>query len=135
MAEMALWVLQVGVVDGLLRGHRDYEMLQEAYKKDGQLRAIQVGNLTARLFRDLSRADLAEALLATNAELAGQIAAIEFERSRTTLCAESSKGFVVIWAWTRKSLSVGSKPLSRAIEPFTPAPRPRSTKYGNSSRR
>ena len=81
MADMALWVLQVGVVDGLLRGHRDYEMLQEAYKNDGQLRAIQVGNLTARLFRDLSRADLAEALLATNAELAGQIAAIEFERS------------------------------------------------------
>lgn len=81
MADMALWVLQVGVVDGLLRGHRDYEMLQEAYKNDARLRAIQVGNLTARLFRDLSRADLAEALLATNAELAGQIAAIEFERS------------------------------------------------------
>lgn len=81
MADMALWVLQVGVVDGLLRGHRDYGMLQEAYKNDARLRAIQVGNLTARLFRDLSRADLAEALLATNAELAGQIAAIEFERS------------------------------------------------------
>lgn len=80
-------MMQVGVVDGLLRGHRDYEMLQEAYKNDARLRAIQVGNLTARLFRDLSRADLAEALLATNAELAGQIAAIEFERSVKDLAA------------------------------------------------
>lgn len=86
-ADMALWVLQMGVVDGLLRGHPDYELLQEAYKNDARLRAIQVGNLTARLFRDLSRADLAEALLATNAELAGQIAAIEFERSIKDLAA------------------------------------------------
>ena len=81
MVDMALWVLQVGVVDGLLHGHPDYEMLQEEYKNDGRLRAIQVGNLTSRLFKDLSRADLAEALLDTNAELAGQIAAIEFEQS------------------------------------------------------
>ena len=87
MADMALWVLQVGVVDGLLRGHPEYEVLQEAYKNDGRLRAMQVGNLTSRLFRDLSRADLAEALLGTNAELAGQIAAIEFERSIKQLAA------------------------------------------------
>lgn len=86
-ADMALWVLQVGLVDGLLREHRDYEMLQEAYKSDGRLRAIQVGNLTSRLFKDLSRSDLAEALLGTNAELAGQIAAIEFERSIKRLAA------------------------------------------------
>ena len=87
MADMALWVLQVGVVDGLLHEHRDYGMLQEAYQNDARLRAVQVGNLTSRLFNDLSRPDLAEALLGTNAELAGQIAAIEFERSVKDLAA------------------------------------------------
>ena len=81
MTDMALWVLQVGVVDGLLRGHADYETLQEAYRADAKLRAIQVGNLAQRLFEEMSRPDLAKALLDTNLELAGQIAAIEFERA------------------------------------------------------
>ena len=81
MTDMALWVLQVGVVDGLLRGHAEYETLQVAYSADSKLRAIQVGNLARRLFEEMSRPDLAEALLDTNLELAGQIAAIEFERA------------------------------------------------------
>ncbi len=81
MTDMALWVLQLGVVDGLLRGHAEYETLQEAYSADAKLRAIQVGNLARRLFEEMSRPDLAEALLDTNLELAGQIAAIEFERA------------------------------------------------------
>ena len=81
MADKALWVLQVGIVDGLLRNHHDYEMLRDAYRNDDRLRAMQVGNLTSRLFEDLSRLELAEALLDTSIELAGQIAAIEFERS------------------------------------------------------
>ena len=81
---MALWVLQVGVLDGLLKGtlsDDEYEGLREEHKQDSRLREIRVGNLTRQLFEDMDRLDLADALLATNVELAGQIAAIEFERS------------------------------------------------------
>ena len=81
--DMALWVLQVGVLDGLLKNRLDehqYEDLQEAFQQDIRLREIRVGNLTRQLFNDMSRIELAEALLATNVELAGQIAGIELEK-------------------------------------------------------
>lgn len=81
--DMALWVLQVGVLDDLLRTclpSDQCEALREGFKRDSKLREIRVGNLTRQLFTEMSRLELAEALLATNVELAGQIAGIEFER-------------------------------------------------------
>ena len=81
--DMALWVLQVGVLDNLLArsfGSRCRNLKRE-FHRDSKLREIRVANLTRQLFSDLSRAELAEALLATNVELAAQVAGIEFERS------------------------------------------------------
>ena len=82
--DMALWVLQLGVLDNLLADHlpkNEYKALQDGFRQDSKLREIRVGNLTRQIFSDMSRVELAEALLATNVELAGQIAGIEFERS------------------------------------------------------
>ena len=82
--DMALWVLQLGVLDNTLADHlpkNQYRALQDGFRQDSKLREIRVGNLTRQLFSDMPRAELAEALLATNVELAGQIAGIEFERS------------------------------------------------------
>ena len=82
--DMALWVLQVGVLDGLLRTHlpeKNYKALKEGFEQDSELREIWAGNLTRRLFSNIPRADLAEALLKTDICLAGQIAGIEFEWS------------------------------------------------------
>ena len=81
--DMALWVLQLGVLDRLLETdlpEEEYRNLRKGFEQDSQLREIRVGNLTRQIFEDMSRTDLAEALLETNVELAGQIAGIEFER-------------------------------------------------------
>ena len=90
--DMALWVLQVGVLDGVLEAAIDdgeCEELRLGYEQDAQLRAVRVLNLTEQLFEDMSRPDLAEALLDSasfgkqpqrRVDLAGQIAGIEFER-------------------------------------------------------
>ena len=82
--DMALWVLQLGVLDDMLADHlprNEYEALQNGFRRDSKLREIRVGNLTRQIFSDMTRVELAEALLATNVELAGQVAGIEFERS------------------------------------------------------
>lgn len=82
--DMALWVLQLGVLDNMLADHLpkdEYEALQDGFRRDSKLREIRVGNLTRQIFSDMTRSELAEALLATNVELAGQVAGIEFERS------------------------------------------------------
>ena len=82
--DMALWVLQLGVLENMLAGHLptyEYEVLQNGFRRDSKLREIRVGNLTRQIFSDMTRVELAEALLATNVELAGQVAGIEFERS------------------------------------------------------
>ena len=83
--EMALWVLQVGVLDGVLRTPpreelaKDYEELAKDYGKDAELRRIQARNLTVQLLNEMSKLDVADALLDTDVALAGQIAGIEFE--------------------------------------------------------
>lgn len=77
--EMALWALQVGVLDRLLGGERR-DALERAYKRDSALWQIQASNLTARLFSERSRIQLAEALLTTDVPLAGQIVGVEFEQ-------------------------------------------------------
>ena len=77
--EMALWALQLGVLEGLLKG-ADRDALNTAHKRDSALRQMQVANLTKQLFSEKTRIELAEALLATDVSLAGQIAGIEFER-------------------------------------------------------
>ena len=76
--DMALWVLQLGVIEERLVGCRD---LAEQFHSDKELRSIRVGNLTKALFESMSRPDLAEALLTTNHELASEMAGIEFERA------------------------------------------------------
>lgn len=82
--DMALWVLQVGVLDGdLLRptlSDAEYESLRSGFRNDSQLREVRVGNLTRQLFSEMSRVELSEALLATDVELAGQLAGIQFEQ-------------------------------------------------------
>ena len=84
--DMALWVLQIGVLERRLKDHEDQEILRklrEDFRQDSKLRAIQARNLTKHLFRPdtMHRLDLAEALLSSDLQFAGQIAGIEFERS------------------------------------------------------
>ena len=84
--DMALWVLQIGVLERRLKDHEDQEILRklrEYFRQDSKLRAIQARNLTKHLFRPdtMHRLDLAEALLSSDLQFAGQIAGIEFERS------------------------------------------------------
>lgn len=88
--DMALWVLQVGVLDEKLTDHDEYKALQDGFRQDSKLREIRVGNLTRQLFEDMSRAELAEALLATDVDLAGQIAGIEFEQAVKKLARSRS---------------------------------------------
>ena len=88
--DMALWVLQLGVLERLLSGclsHEKFKCLKEEFRQDAELRAIRAVNLTGQLFSpdsDIGRVELAEALLnsdvESNIQLAGQIAGIEFER-------------------------------------------------------
>ena len=82
--DMALWVLQVGVLDEYLLKdgfpEGEHEKLQEGFSKDSRLREVRVENLTKQLFSDLSRTELAEALLETDSNLAGKIAGIHFEK-------------------------------------------------------
>lgn len=91
-ADMALWVLQVGVLEGVLEaaGDKDEcESLRREYVRDTKLRATRVRNLSKQLFEEMTRPQLAEALLDSavgdkqgqeRVDLAGQIAGIEFER-------------------------------------------------------
>jgi hypothetical protein len=75
--DMALWTLQKGVLGGFFPERSD---LVEAFRNDRHLRAIRVKNLASALFDGLSRVDLAEALAELKPDLAGSIAATEFER-------------------------------------------------------
>ena len=75
---MAVWLLQVGVLEKKVNGHQD---LAAQFHADKELRTIRVRNLTAAFFGGMSRPDLAEALLPTNHELASEMAGIEFERA------------------------------------------------------
>ena len=77
--EMALWALQVGVLDRLLEG-ADRDALAKSYKRDSALRQMQARNLTVQLFRERPGLELAEALLTTDVPLAGQIVGVEFEQ-------------------------------------------------------
>ena len=75
--EMALWVLQVGVLDGVLP-REQADPLKRRYRRDAALRQLATHNLTADLFAR-KKLDVAEALLATKVEVAGQLAGVEFE--------------------------------------------------------
>lgn len=76
--DQALWTLQVGVYGGILpdAGH-----LKRAHSQDRFLRSIKVRNLADGLFEEMPRVDLAEALTEYRPALAGQLAALEFERA------------------------------------------------------
>ena len=103
--EMALWVLQVGVLEGELRGEiadDEFEALEAGFRQDVKLREVRVANLTKQLFKDLSWTELAEALLPTNHALAGPIAGVELERlvkEKTNAKAEDR-----LWELVRKRL-------------------------------
>lgn len=82
--EMALWVLQLGVLEGRLQdflGQRELLEMRERHRNDELLRAIRVKNLTGEMFDDLTRPQLARALVETNPLLSAQIAGVEFECS------------------------------------------------------
>ena len=77
--EMALWALQVGVLDGVgVLSPTQAEPLKRRYQRDTALRQLATHNLTAELFAR-KKLDVAEALLATKVDVAGQLAGIEFE--------------------------------------------------------
>ena len=82
--DMALWVLQVGILDDdLLKrdlSEEEYESLRRGFRNDSKLREIRVENLTRQLFSQMSPIELSEALLASNVRLAGQLAGIQFEQ-------------------------------------------------------
>lgn len=100
---MALWVLQVGVLEGKLRGEipdDEFEALEAGFRQDLKLREVRVENLTKQLFEDLSWTELAEALLPTNHALAGPIAAVELERlvkEKANAKAEDGLRELVYW--------------------------------------
>ena len=77
--DMALWALQIGVLDELLPAAQR-EPLKNEYNRDRRLRQLATRNLTKRLFAQTSKLDVAEALLDSDPALAGQIAGIEFEQ-------------------------------------------------------
>ena len=112
--DMALWVLQVGVLDKYLLkegcsevdhedmkdgfSKKEHKVLLNGFCKDSKLREVRVANLTEQLFNDMSPEQLAEALLPTNHILAGQIAGIEFEqhvRKLTYAKSQDSLGTLV----------------------------------------
>ena len=76
--EMALWVLQVGVLDGLLPMPLRAGLAKD-HEEDAELRRIQARNLTKQLF-ETAKLDVADALLTTVPAIAGQIAGVEFEQ-------------------------------------------------------
>ena len=77
--EMALWALQVGVRDGLLPDEHAHT-LRGDYDGDTALRQLATRNLTVQLFSENSKLDVAEALLSTKVDVAGQLAGIVFEQ-------------------------------------------------------
>ena len=77
--DMALWALQVGVLDKHLP-ESDSGSLESEYRSDRRLRQLVVRNLTQQLVAETSKLDFAEALLDTDPWLAGQIAGIKFEQ-------------------------------------------------------
>ena len=78
--EMALWALQVGVLEDELLPPTQRDALEERYLEDAQLQQLQTRNLTKQLFSEKTKLHIAESLLGTNVALAGQIAGIEFEQ-------------------------------------------------------
>ena len=81
--DMALWTLQVGVLEERLKSRLDpcrYQALREGFEQDQAIKDVRLANLAPQLL-DIPRLDLARALhRADNLEMAGQIAGCEFER-------------------------------------------------------
>ena len=81
--DLALWTLQLGVLEERLReplGHQSFEELRTGYENDQDLASIRLTNLAPQL-EGLPPLNLARALLESgNTVLAGQVAACEFER-------------------------------------------------------
>ena len=82
--DMALWALQVGILDGgpLRRDAKHAKQaraIEAAFDDDIGLRQLRTRNLIKPLFDDLSDLQRAEALLPTDFEIAGKLAGIEFE--------------------------------------------------------
>ncbi len=82
--DMALWALQVGILDGgpLRRDAKHAEQaraMEAAFDDDIGLRQLRTRNLIKPLFVEFSELRLAEALLPTDFKIAGKLAGIEFE--------------------------------------------------------
>lgn len=82
--DMALWALQVGILDGgpLKRDAKhaaQARAIEAAFDDDIGLQQLRTRNLIKPLFDEFSELRLAEALLPTDFEIAGKLAGIEFE--------------------------------------------------------
>ena len=78
--EMALWALQVGVLQDRLLPDEKANALRRDYRSDTALRQLATRNLIVQIFRQNSKLDVAEALLSTDVEAAGLLASKEFEQ-------------------------------------------------------
>ena len=77
--EMALWALQVGVLEDKLLPPQQRDALKRSYQSGAPLRQLQTRNLVAQLLSQ-NKLDIAESLLTTDVKLAGQIAGVKFEQ-------------------------------------------------------
>lgn len=87
--DMALWVLQMGILGRRIDGRED---MVERFRADQQLMRIRVRNLMGSLLQELDRGDLAAALLPINLQLAAEIGGIEFEKMVRRKCQPNSAG-------------------------------------------
>jgi hypothetical protein len=76
--DQALWTLQLGVLAGRLDG---CDHIKSEHARDKLLRSIKTKNLADSLFDRTSKLDLAESLAPHRLGLAGDLAALEFERA------------------------------------------------------
>ena len=81
--EMALWALQLGVVDGGLRDvlpGSELARLRGHFDRDDGLKSLRIANLTQQVLEETPALELAAAIAPIDKQHAARIAAIEFEQ-------------------------------------------------------
>lgn len=98
--EMALWALQVGVVDGGLRDvlpGSELARLRGHFDRDDGLKSLRIANLTQQVLEETPALDLAAAIAPIDKRYAARIAAVEFEQMlRRWLRADRNEDLVEI---------------------------------------
>ena len=116
--EMALWALQVGVLEKRLPAEQRAP-LKDEYENDRQLPRLVTRNLTKQLFSENGELDVAEALLDTKPALAGAIAGIEFEQLVNKRVGDGGEGVEV--PVPSRCCREGEERLAELIRRFPPA--------------